>query len=243
MSIDIESIVGEPIPYAGPSTLTGRVIPVPFGPTGADGQLFGPACYLMGWSIKESTGAGFALVELYSGGSANGELVASLDLDAAADPAASQTPIDSTASGGNAQQVATIAPGAGNLAFIQSLRITGLGATAAAEVTATLTGVQGGTINYPVNVPAGVAVPIAPVEDTFPGRGLAASGVGVSIVLTLPAFGAGNTLESASIQGYAQGPSATAQSQWLGPDGIFVRGGLFLHLIQGSIRGTVWVRS
>lgn len=242
MGIDVETLVGAPIRGGGRTSRTGRVIAVPFGPTSTPQVLLGGPAYLMGWSIKESTGTGLAIVELVDGGGASGVLVACIDLDAAADPAGSQTPADSTSSGSNAQQVATITPGAGITAFIQSLRITGLGATAAVEVTAVLAGVLGGSINYPVSVPAGVAVPIAPVEDTFPGRGLAGSAPAQAITLTLPAFGAGNTLESASIQGYLQGTSATAQSQTLSPDGVLLQAGLFLNILSGSIRGAVWIR-
>lgn len=241
--IDIEAVTGLPIPGPGPGGLVGQVITVPVPTTSASQKLVARNGYLMGWSFKETTGAGLVLAELFDGQDTGGSFLAALDLDAAADPAASQTPQAAAASGANVALAPTFGGAAGTTAFIQSLRITGLGATAATEVTATLTGGLGGTINYPISVPAGVATPITPVEDTFPGRGLQASGAAVAFVLNVPAFGAGNTLAAAEIAGYLQGTSATAQSQWLGPDGIYFQVGLFLNVISGSVKGAVWVRS
>lgn len=241
--IDIEAVAGLPIPGPGPGGLIGQVITVPVPTTTVGQKLVTRNGYLMGWSFKETTGAGLVLAELFDGGDANGSFLAALDLDAAADPAVTQTPASAAASGAAAALAPTFGGAVGTTAFLQSLRITGLGATAAVQVTATLTGGLGGTINYPISVPAGVAVPITPVEDTFLGRGLQASASGVAFVLNVPSFGAGNTLAAAEIQGYLQGTSATAQSQWLGPDGIYFQVGLFLNVISGSARGAVWIRS
>lgn len=242
MGIDFETALLETPPGAPASGYHGFIIPVPFAATSASQLLFGPACALMGWSIRESTGLAGAIVELLSGGSSGGELLASLSLTAGFDPSAAQTPQSSSASGGNAVQTATIPAVAGVFGFITSLRITGLGATAATEVTATLTGVQGGTINYPVSVPAGAAVPITPVIDSFGTRGLQASAVNTAIVLTLPAFGVGNTLEAVSITGYTQLAAGTDRTANCPGDGLQARSGVFLNVVSGTVKGTIWVR-
>lgn len=240
--IQFEATEPAPIPGAGPTNREGRVITVPFIATATDVTLLGGDAILMGWSIRESTRVNVAAGELYDGGSATGSFLACIDVNRWADLLASQTPASATASGANAAQAATITPAAGVTAFIQSLRIEGLGATAATEVTATLTGVAGGTISYPVSVPAGVAVPITPIEDSFPGRGLAGSAAGQAITLNLPAFGAGNTLETAEIQGYLQAAVDLVDTKWFGEGGIYLQTGLFLHVTQGSLRGAIWIR-
>lgn len=228
-------------PGARASGLAGQVLPIPFASTSADQPILSTACNLMGWSIRESTGLAGALVELFSGGSSAGELLATIALTAGFDPTASQTPAGQTTPTANAQAVATITPAAGVFAFITSLRILGLGATAAAVVNATLTGVQGGTITYPVNVPAGVTVPIAPVTDSFGTRGQAGSAAGQAISLTVPAFGAGNTLEEASITGYTQLAAGSGNTQGMPGPGLWARAGVFLHVVSGSVKGTIWV--
>ena len=224
------------------SGLEGFVIPVPFLATSTDTQLFGPSCNLMGWSIRESTGLAGAIVELISGQAAGSELLATITLTAGFDPTASQTPAASTASGGNAVQTASIAAPAGLFAFLTSLRIEGLGATAATVVTATLTGLQGGTISYPVTVPAGATVAIAPVTDNFGTRGAQSAAAGGTISLSLPAFGAGNTLELASINGYTQLAAGSGNTQSMPGDGLAARNGVFLHVVSGSVKGTVYVK-
>jgi len=221
----------------------GRVIAVPFGTLAVDTTLVSPAHDLLGWSIRESTGLAGALVELIDGGNAAGSFIAAISLEAGFDPSSTQTPAANTQTGANAALAATFGGAAGTVAFITSLRIEGLGATAATEVQATLTGVQGGTITYPVNVPAGAAVPIVPVVDNWPDRGLQASAAGTAITLNLPAFGAGNTFAEAEIQGYIQVAASNADTQWLGDSGIYVQAGLLLHVVAGSVRGAVWIRS
>lgn len=230
-------------PQGAPASgLAGAIIPVQFGPISSDTLLFGPACLLMGWSIRESTGLAGALVELYGSGSATGELLASLALTSGFDPSASQTPSAQSSSGANAQQVATITPGAGLFAFITTLRIDGLGATGSTVVTATLTGVQGGTRSYPVTVPTGATVAISPVTDSFGTRGLQSSAAAQAISLTVPAFGAGNTLQEAEINGYVQAVAGSDRTQTTPSPGLQARGGVFIHVISGSVKGTVWVR-
>jgi hypothetical protein len=241
VSIDVADL-GDLVPGAGPDDKLGPAIVVPVGTVAASATVVNFAHILVGWSFRESTGLGNAVAELIDGGDDNGALVACLSLSPAFDPAAAQTPADNTATGANAAIAATIGGGAGTLVFVQSLRIEGLGATAAAEVQATLTGVLGGTITYPVSVPAGVAVPIAPVVDSFPGRGLQAAATGTAITLNLPAFGAGNTFAEVELQGYIQTAAEVSDTQRLADTGLLITSGLRVRVISGSVRGTVWIR-
>ena len=227
----------------GPSTLKGPPFSFPFGPTSVDVPLVTRDVMLAGYSIRESTGLAGAVVELYDGGNASGTLLASITLNASSSPLAGKTPASSTLSGGNAQQAPSIGGVAGTTAVVKQALILGLGATAATEVQATLAGVLGGTITLPVAVPAGATVPITPVQALFGDEGLPASGAGQAITLTLPAFGAGNTFEQASVIGYIQAVAGNAQTQWFGDPGLWVRSGLFLHLVAGSVKGTIWIAS
>ncbi len=231
-----------PIPGAGRTSREGLIIAVPIAPTAASAKIFNADCILAGFQFRESTGLGGAIAELYDGGDSGGAFLGSIALQGGADVTSSQSPQAITASGANAQQVATITPGAGLFAFLTALRIDGLGATAAAVVNATLTGVQGGTRTYPVNVPAGVTVPITPVTDSFGTRGLQSSAVAQAIALTVPAFGAGNTLEEAEINGYFQNALLQRDGQWFGANGVYIRSGLFLNVISGTVKGTIFIR-
>ncbi len=243
MSIDLEALARETIPGRGPSDLAGKVIAVPVPATSAGVPIIGRDVFLMGWSFRESTGVGGVIAELYDGSSSSGVLLACIDLNNGQDPGAAQTPAAQSNSGGNAQQVASISPPAGQLAFLTGIQIYGLGATAALEVTATLTGLLGGNMSFPVQVPAGATVPITPVTQVFGGAGLQGSVAGQAIVLTVPAFGAGNTFEQASLQGYFRQPAGLSGTEWFGDDGIYVRSGLFLNPVAGSLKGAVYIRS
>lgn len=242
MSVDIEVVDRAQLPGPGPDAMRGFTIVIPIPTTAADLTLLNRDCVLCGWSLREATGLGGAVVEWFDGPAASGVLAGAADLTQGFDPAASQTPTDNTATGAAAAIAATLTAAAGQLIFLTSLRIEGLGATAATEVQATLVGVQGGTITYPVNVPAGVAVPIAPVTDQFGGRGLPASSAGTNIVLNVPSFGAGNTFAEAELQGYIQSAAGVSDSEWFGPDGPLIRVGLVLHPVSGSVRGAAYVR-
>lgn len=218
---------------------------VPVSTTAVGVQILQGDALIMGWSFKETTGNASATAELFDGFSAAGSFAAALELGSTSPANAGQTPVSSTQSGANAQQVATMPAVAGQFNTIQSLRITGLGATSATVVTATLAGVQGGAITYPVTVPTGATVAITPVTDSFGGIGLQSSAVNTAITLTLPAFGAGNTNELASIAGFVGAvgtPVRRAETEWFGDNGIYIRSGLFLNVITGSVKGAVWIR-
>lgn len=249
MAIDIESEVGGPLPTSAQPGIPGTGIAVPIPTTSVGVVVVGRGFYLLGWSFRESTGNAPAVAELFDGGGTGGVFVAGIDLTGSNTGSFVQTPAAQSLSGANAAQAPQIGGGAGTLAFVQSISLTGLGATGAAQVTAVLSGLQGGSISYPITVPAGVTTPITPVFDVFGPLGIQASAAATAIVLTLPAFGAGNTLEEAALNGYTV-PSPAAgsavaggsSSQWLGYPGLYIRSGLFLNVVSGSVKGAVWIR-
>lgn len=119
-------------------------------------------------------------------------------------PPISQSAVDLTSGVvANAQAQVTMPAVAGKTNILNGIEVTGLGATAGSTITGTIAGVQGGTEEFFVTVPAGVGLPITPVNITFPG-GLQASGPGVAIVVTVPAFGAGNVNAELNTQGVLQ---------------------------------------
>jgi hypothetical protein len=101
----------------------------------------------------------------------------------------------------NAVATATLT-GAGNLTnWVTGFEITNGGATAGNCVTATVTGLVGGTESYTVCAPTGAAVAATPllVQYTSP---VPASGPGVPISVSVPALGAGNTNTTVNLHGY-----------------------------------------
>ena len=246
---ELELEVGPPLPTSGPSGIRGDPIAVPVPATTAGVQILGRDCYLLGWSFRETTGTAPAVAELFDGTSTGGAFLAAIDLTGGSFTGINQTPADAQASGAAAALAPAIGGAAGTLAFVQALQITGLGATAASEVTATLTGGLGGTINFPISVPAGVTVPITPIFVPFGTIGLQASAAATALTLNVPSFGAGNTLAQAALQGYTQvspSPTSTAgggsNTQGFGGRGLQIRSGLFLNVVSGSLKGAVYIR-
>lgn len=83
---------------------------------------------------------------------------------------------------------------------LSGLIINGSGATAASVVLATVTGLQGGTLEIPVPVPAGVDLAINPIIVNFT-QPLSASAADTAITVSLPALGAGNTNAAVGLWG------------------------------------------
>lgn len=109
-----------------------------------------------------------------------------------------------TASSGNvanASAAATLAGAAAATTYVTGFQITAGGATAGACVSATLAGVIGGTATYAFCVPTGATLAAQPLVVKLDPP-VPASAVNTSIVLTLPALGAGSTNAAVSLQGY-----------------------------------------
>jgi hypothetical protein len=101
----------------------------------------------------------------------------------------------------NASAAATLAAVSGKTNYVTGFTITAGGSTGAALVSATLTGLLGGTATYTYATPAGATVGATPLTVKF-GIPVPASAANTAITLTLPALGAGNTNAAVSIQGF-----------------------------------------
>lgn len=101
----------------------------------------------------------------------------------------------------NASAVATLAGSVGKTTHITGFCLSASGATAGSDVTATITGLLGGTKSYTFTFPLGAAVPAQPLTVQF-SQPLAASATNTAIVVTLPAGGAGNTNATATAEGF-----------------------------------------
>ena len=115
-----------------------------------------------------------------------------------------QTPI--TATSGNvaaSAAVSTLAGVAGKTTYITGFTCTALGATAAAAVTVTVTGLAAGTLNFTFLFPTGATVQANPLTITF-ANSLPASAQNTAIVVTLPSGGAGNTNAASNAWGFQQ---------------------------------------
>jgi hypothetical protein len=86
--------------------------------------------------------------------------------------------------------------------FLTGVHCSYLGATAAGGVTATITGLLGGTKSFVVPVPAGVTVGAQIINLFTGGPPIPASAVNTAITLSVPALGAGNTTTYCSLYGY-----------------------------------------
>lgn len=103
----------------------------------------------------------------------------------------------------NASAVAALPAVASKTNYISGLQLTAGGATAAACVTATVTGLISGTASYTFCAPAGATVGANPLDLTFYPP-VPASAANTAITVTLPALGAGNTNATAAVQGYVK---------------------------------------
>lgn len=101
----------------------------------------------------------------------------------------------------NAAASASIAATATRFSFIQGFDVSFGGATAGQCVTATLTGVIGGTRSYTVCSPTGATVQGVPLTKTF-SPPLSSSAVNTQITLSVPALGAGNTNTTVNVDGF-----------------------------------------
>lgn len=100
-----------------------------------------------------------------------------------------------------ASAVATIAAVPGKINYCSGIDFTSAGATGAATVVATLTGLAGGTRSYIVVAVAGAGLANQPLIVAF-NPPLAASGPNTAITFTVGSLGAGNLNAVANIQGF-----------------------------------------
>jgi hypothetical protein len=97
---------------------------------------------------------------------------------------------------------ATLAASATKNTYITGFQVTALGATAAANVDCTVSGLTGPTtFHYNFSFPAGATVPATPLIVSFPNP-LISNAVNTAIVTSCPSGGAGNTYTSVVAQGF-----------------------------------------
>lgn len=101
----------------------------------------------------------------------------------------------------NAVAAATLAAVAGKTTYITGFEITGSGATLGSIVTATVTGTITGTLSYTVAAIAGALLINTPLIVEFP-VAIPASAANTTIVVSMPALGAGNTNATVVAHGY-----------------------------------------
>lgn len=112
------------------------------------------------------------------------------------------TPI--TAASGNvanAAAVATLAAVTGRTTYICGFTMTSSGSTGAAVVNPTVTNIITGTLTYVYSTVAGVTLGNVPLIVNF-NPCMPANAVSTTIVVTLPALGAGNTNAAVTAKGY-----------------------------------------
>lgn len=101
----------------------------------------------------------------------------------------------------NAAAAAALAAVAGRFNYLTGFEITGLGATAAAGVEVTITGLAGGTLTFMYGFVAGAALINQPLIVNFP-QPLKGAAVNTAITVSCPAGGAGNLKNTANIHGF-----------------------------------------
>jgi hypothetical protein len=109
-----------------------------------------------------------------------------------------------TAAGAAQSNAATLTGASGMYTYLEGFDVTGSGATSAAVVEISTTGLAN-NLNWEVPVAAGVTAPFIAKSPglfvRFP-TPLRSSATNTNIVVTLPSFGSGNTNASLTVYGY-----------------------------------------
>lgn len=101
----------------------------------------------------------------------------------------------------NGVATATLASAIGRTVYITGFEVTGSGATLGLPVTVTVANTLGGTLSYTYCAGAGVLLANTPLFVAY-APGIPASGTNVSIAVSCPALGLGNTNNTVSARGY-----------------------------------------
>ncbi len=116
------------------------------------------------------------------------------------------SPVANGASGAAQSNAAALPAVAGKTNYLEGFDVTGGGATSAAIIEISVTGLAAGTLKYEMNVLAGVTGPMnaqGGVFIRFP-EPLPASGLNTAITVTVPSFGSGNTNASVVAYGFVK---------------------------------------
>lgn len=101
----------------------------------------------------------------------------------------------------NASATATLTSASGKTMYLSGFIITGAGATAASNIQVTVSGLLNGSRVFILSIPAGVTTGITPLVVQFR-MPLPASATNTNIVVSVPAFGSGNTHAAVVANGY-----------------------------------------
>lgn len=101
----------------------------------------------------------------------------------------------------NQVAVATLPAASNKRNYVTGFDITGSGSTLGSVVTATLSGLVGGDVDYVVACPSGVLAAVIPVVVEFRPP-IPAAAEGQAVTLTLPALGVGSQKVSVILHGY-----------------------------------------
>jgi Na+/phosphate symporter len=96
---------------------------------------------------------------------------------------------------------ATLAAAVGHNTYLVGFQITGGGASSAAVVACTITGLQGGTITIDVAIPGTATSQVGPVNPPL-SLPLISNGQNQAVAVSCPSFGTGNTTAAVSAEGY-----------------------------------------
>ncbi len=102
---------------------------------------------------------------------------------------------------------AHISATAGQYGYLSGVTISGLGATATSAINCNIQGLIGGTRQFWIQIPAGVAVALNPIQLSW-NPPVQSSAVNTLIQCNVPSFGTGNVEASVVMDGYT---SASAQ--------------------------------
>lgn len=135
-------------------------------------------------------------------GSPDGSAAFPLNMASAPLPSGATALANSSGNQPAATATATLTSATGRTAFLSGFEWTGSGATGAAVVVLTITGVVGATLSYAIQVAAtSAAVPIAPMIVPF-NPPLQASATATNIVVSVPSLGTGNVASCVTAHGY-----------------------------------------
>lgn len=222
-------------------------VPIPSGT--ASKVLVSRPCIFVGYSLRETTGLAPAQVEFLDGTDANGILQAEQSILAPLTGFGgfAEVDVDASAAAAASANNVTLAGAAGATTFITGFEITGDGATAAGDVTVTVTGILGGTKTYHLAIPTVVAPSNVSLIVQY-SRPIPALALNTAIVVNVPSFGAGNTFAAVTAHGFQRTVGATGaalgQSVTIGMDdsGPLCKAGVFMRVVTGSVVGAIWVK-
>lgn len=107
------------------------------------------------------------------------------------------------ASGANAQLQVGVGPVTGLISYLDGFDVTGLGATATSDIQITVSNIApSGNVIYSYNVPAGITANSPSLQIRYPPNGIGCINPVNSIQITVPPFGAGNTLATLMCYGH-----------------------------------------